>query len=69
MALFLWEVEMKGGKREGAGRPALDEGKKKKAILVLLPPDLIAWMDKQPESRGVLIERAVREQYGVVPEN
>ena len=60
---------MKGGRREGAGRPALDDSKKKKPVLVMLPPYLIAWMDKQPESRGVLIEKAVREQYGVVPEN
>jgi len=54
---------MKGGKREGAGRPALPVGKKKVAINVKLPPDLIAWMDEQDQSRAVLIERAVREKY------
>lgn len=55
----------KGGKRTGAGRPALPEDKKKVAINVKLPPDLIAWMDTQEQSRAVLIERAVREKYGV----
>ena len=60
---------MKGGKRQGAGRPALPKEKKKVAINVKLPPDLIAWMDRQELSRAVLIERAVREKYGVAPEN
>ncbi len=55
----------KGGKRKGAGRPALPDDKKKVAINVKLPPDLIAWMDKQELSRAVLIERAVREKYGI----
>ena len=60
---------MKGGKRQGAGRPALPKEKKKVAINVKFPPDLIAWMDRQELSRAVLIERAVREKYGVSPEN
>jgi hypothetical protein len=60
---------MKGGKRKGAGRPALPENKKKVAINVKLPPDLIAWMDTQSLSRAVLIERAVREKYGLDTEN
>lgn len=64
----LWEpFLMKGGRRQGAGRPALPEDKKKVAINVKLPPDLIAWMDNQSLSRAVLIERAVREKYGVHP--
>lgn len=58
---------MKGGKRKGAGRPVLPDGIKKVAINVKLPPDLIAWMDAQKLSRAVLIERAVREKYGVHP--
>jgi len=60
---------MKGGRRQGAGRPALPENKKKVAINIKLPPDLIAWMDTQDLSRNVLIERAVREKYGVEPAN
>lgn len=58
---------MKGGKRKGAGRPALSDDKKKAGIYVKLPPDLIAWMDAQKKSRAVLIEKAVREKYGVNP--
>lgn len=57
----------KGGKREGAGRPALAAGKRKAGIYVKLPPDLISWMDSQKESRAVLIEKAVREKYCVNP--
>jgi hypothetical protein len=57
----------RGGARKGAGRPALAAGKKKVGVYVKLPPDLIAWMDGQPESRAVIIEKAVREKYGVHP--
>lgn len=57
----------KGGARKGAGRPALADNKKKAGIYVKLPPDLIAWMDAQKESRAVIIETAVREKYGVNP--
>ena len=60
---------MKGGKRDGAGRPALDEGKKKRAVSVFLSPDVLALLDGLPESRGVLIDAAVREKYGVAPKN
>jgi len=60
---------MKGGKRQGAGRPALPNDKKKVAINIKLPPDLIAWMDTQDLSRAILIERAVREKYGLEPAN
>lgn len=60
---------MKGGKREGAGRPPLGEDKKKRPISVFLSPDVIALLDSLPESRGFLIDVAVREKYGVAPEN
>lgn len=49
---------MRGGKRKGAGRPALPPGEKKQKICIALPAWLIRWMDSQPESRAVLIERA-----------
>jgi hypothetical protein len=58
---------MKGGKRKGAGRPALPDNKKKAGIYVKLPPDLIVWMDKQDESRAVLIEKALREKHNLGP--
>lgn len=57
----------KGGKREGAGRPALPDSEKKAGVYVKLPPWLIAWLDSQPESRAVLIEKAIRKAYKVVP--
>lgn len=58
-------MKNKGGARKGAGRPALPPGEKKVAINIKLPPDLIAWMDRQELSRAVLVEKAVREKYGV----
>ena len=56
-----------GGARKGAGRPALADNKKKAGVYIKLPPDLIAWMDAQKQSRAVIIETAVREKYGVNP--
>jgi hypothetical protein len=58
---------MKGGKRQGAGRPALAEDKKKVAINVKLPPDLIAFLDNQGLSRAKTIERAVVAQHSLCP--
>lgn len=58
---------MKGGKRKGAGRPALPDDKKKVAINVKLPPNLIAWMDSQELSRAVLIERAIVAKNDLCP--
>lgn len=55
----------RGGKRKGAGRPALPPGEKKAGVYVKLPPDLITWMDKQSESRAVLIEKALRKTYKI----
>lgn len=40
---------------------------KKTAISVKLPPWLIEWMDRQPESRAVLIETAL-SSYFQIPE-
>lgn len=56
---------MTGGKREGAGRKPLPKNIKKVGILVKLPPDLVAWMDAQAESRPILIEKAMRQQYEI----
>ena len=47
----------KGGRREGAGRPALPPGEKKQKICIALPAWLIRWMDSQPVSRAVQIEQ------------
>jgi len=59
---------MSGGKREGAGRPHLPEGKKKRPISVFLSPDVLVLLDNQPESRGALIDAAIREKYGAKKE-
>jgi len=38
---------------------------KKSQIGLKLPPGLIAWMDRQPESRAKLIETALIEYYQI----
>jgi hypothetical protein len=43
----------------------MPEEKKKVAVSVLLPPDLLAWMDTRPESRATLIEEACRAYYKI----
>jgi hypothetical protein len=58
---------MRGGRRKGAGRPALPDNTRKAGVYIKLPPWLIAWMDSQKESRAVLIEKAIRETYKVDP--
>jgi len=42
-----------------AGRPKKEN--KKVAISIKLPPELIEWMDEQPESRAKLIENAFKD--------
>jgi hypothetical protein len=60
---------MRGGKREGAGRPTLPESAKKIGILVKLPPWLIKWMDEQKTTKGraVLIEEALCKAHKLKP--
>jgi len=41
------------------GRPIKED--KKTPISVKLPPDIIKWLDEQPESRAVLIEKGIKE--------
>ena len=47
------------GKR-GAPRKAIT----KKAVTVLLSPDTLAWLDEQPEARGVIIDFLVAGHRG-----
>jgi len=49
----------KAKKIKVAGRPKKEN--KKLAISIKLPPELIEWMDGQPESRAKLIENAFKE--------
>jgi hypothetical protein len=51
---------MKGGKREGAGRPPLPPEKKKKGFMVYWTPDLISKLDAMEGSRSVILEEAFR---------
>ena len=53
--------------RRGPGRPTLPAGKKKVAINVKLPPDLISLMDALPGSRNRIIEDAIRDKYPDAP--
>jgi len=51
--------------RREIGRPKLDIKEKKKAISIKLHPNLIKWMDRQPEKRPELIETALKNYYQV----
>lgn len=53
-----------GGKRQGSGRKELSPNIKKKLVSIRLPPWLLAKMDKQPESRAVLIEQSLCKVHG-----
>lgn len=58
---------MRGGKREGAGRPLTPPLLKKAPISLKLPRWLIEWMDDQTESRAVLIEDALKRRHKINP--
>jgi hypothetical protein len=67
--LTVEEEAMRGGKRDGAGRPALPASTKKTGIFVKLPPWLIRWMDGQKvtKNRAVLIEEALCKVHKLKP--
>jgi hypothetical protein len=57
---------MRGGKRQGAGRPKgskLPTGKKRKTVSLCLSPWLADWLRNHPESSGRLVERALIMTY------
>lgn len=58
---------MQGGKRKGAGRPAIAPELKKKAINLKIPTWLNEWLDDQEESKVSLIEKALLAQYRLTP--
>jgi hypothetical protein len=58
---------MRGGKREGAGRPAAPERLRKVPIGLKLPRWLIDWLDTRPESRAALIEDALCRRHKLTP--
>jgi len=47
------------------GRPVKED--KKKSIHLKIPPYLIDWLDRQPESRAVLIEVALNSHFQIPP--
>lgn len=58
---------MQGGKRTGAGRPAIAPELKKKSISLKIPTWLNEWLDEQSESKVSLIEKALFSQYNLTP--
>ena len=48
-----------------AGRPSMRACLKKLPINVALPKRLIDWLDDQDESRAILIERALLNEYDI----
>ncbi|MCF2947127.1 hypothetical protein L0668_03345 [Paraglaciecola aquimarina] len=49
-----------GGNRQGAGRPKIAQPKQ--SISLRLHPEVIAWIDSQPENRAQVIEKLVRSR-------
>lgn len=53
---------MQGGKRIGAGRPQGTYGKNNRVkTTITLPGKLIEWLDRQPASRSISLEKALLE--------
>ena len=58
-------MDMKGGRREGAGRPALKPEEKPIDISLRLPRDLVEKLDAMKGSRAKLIIEACRAYYKI----
>ena len=59
-------LNMRGGKRPGAGRPkgsVYPPEKRRRNITVRIPSWLYDWLSNHPESSGRLIERALIMTY------
>jgi hypothetical protein len=60
------DVNMRGGKRKGAGRPkgsTVPPDKRRQNVTVRLPLWLFDWLKNHPEPSGRLIERALIMTY------
>ncbi|MGJ8679069.1 hypothetical protein [Paraglaciecola sp.] len=53
-------ISKHGGQRQGAGRPKIAQPKQ--SISLRLHPEVIAWIDSQPDNRAEVIEKLVRAQ-------
>jgi hypothetical protein len=63
---------MRGGKRQGAGRPKgtkMPKDQKRKTVSVCIPRWLAEWLSNHPESSGRLVERALIMTYDVKEPN
>ena len=61
-------IDMRGGKRQGAGRPkgtTMPENQRRKTVSVCIPLWLAEWLSNHPESSGRLVERALIMTYGI----
>ena len=58
--------EKRGGKRKNSGRKSYSSQRKRQSISITLPPYLIRWMDKRPESRAKLIEKAMKKHFEIL---
>lgn len=47
------------------GRPRIPEEKKRKPILIKLPPELIKMLESIPGTKTGLIEKAIRQTYKI----
>jgi len=58
---------MRGGKREGAGRPPIDPQLVKVPVGYKLPRWLVEWMRARPESQAMLIEESLKKRHKLKP--
>ena len=56
---------LKGGKREGAGRPTLPPSLLKVHSGIRLPGWLLDWIGKQKESGSTIAEKAITEKFEI----
>lgn len=64
---MIMKFSMKGGKREGAGRPQLDPRMVKVPVGYRLPCWLVDWMRAQDQAQSELIETALCKTYKLKP--
>lgn len=54
---------MAGGKRDGAGRPALKKGQHRIAYNVRLAPEIVKWLRSLPRGKATeTIEKLLKEE-------
>ncbi|SFO08919.1 hypothetical protein [Xenorhabdus japonica] len=61
------KLELRGGKRAGAGRPPIDKNLRKMPVTIKIPKWIIDWLNEQPETKVRLIENAIIKHYNISP--